>query len=475
MKRIGMRTIKTLISIFICLMIFIILKGVCIVCHADKDYAFYWYNPFFAAIATAYSIYPNIKKSIEQAKNRCVASLIGGFVGILLVLAFETILGFINHDFNSHYWPTLTSPISELIIPYVLVAICSIFVVVIGVKLNKQPAIFVSILTFLSITVNANAVIANEIGEIGFGLNRIMSTIIGVLVALLVNSFRIPRRYKNKDLLFAVGIDGVLYNDLDRIKGYMNYKINSLNSEGINTTLFTARTPVNFMYLLDDVEVSHPIVCMSGAAMYDAKNFKYTAIETIPYEYAKELDDYLENINVTPFKAYIIEDVLNLYCESIDNDGERFYMNGKKNAPFCNFHLGKNEEKRDPIYYLVIENDEVAEKILDNINNSNLNQIFYAQVFDVFDKTVMVEGLKYVKIFSKKILELNILKDYCLKNNLRLVGLSSSNLADHLLLNSEISISNYSSNNKIIKVKDFDHMLKKATSIYHDKKYRIES
>ena len=123
MKRIGMRTIKTLLSIFICLMIFIILKGICYLCNSPKDYAFLWYNPFFAAIATAYSIAPNRKKSIEQASNRCIASFIGGFVGVLLVVSYEfVVLKLFGSEFGGH-WPTIADGIDKLFIPYLLVTI----------------------------------------------------------------------------------------------------------------------------------------------------------------------------------------------------------------------------------------------------------------------------------------------------------------------------------------------------------------
>lgn len=474
MKRIGMRTIKTLISIFICLMIFISLKGLCVLLDAGKDYAFLWYNPFFAAIATAYSIYPNRKKSLEQASNRCIASLIGGFVGVLLVVFYEFIYSKIHHLEFGGYWPTLTSNIEDLIIPYLLVAAFTILVVSIGVRIKKQGAIFVGILTFLSITVNANSKVALEIGEWGFGLNRILSTLIGVLVALFVNEFRIPRFHKNKDLLFAIGIDSVIYSDVDKIKGYMNYKINSFAVDKINTTLFTTRTPVTFMHILEDVDVTHPIICMGGAALYDAKKLEYIAVETINYEDQKILDEYFEELKITPFKNYIIDNVLNVYCKEINNDGERFYMNQMKNAAYCNFILGENiTEVKDAVFYITIEKDDVAHQIINHINN-NFGNKFYAQEIDAFDKEDKLEGIKYVKIYSNKIKELNIVKNYCKEKGLRLVGLSSSKLTMHLLEVSQIDVSTYEYKSSI-QVKTFDDMMKKVSSIYHNKKYQRES
>ena len=143
-------------------------------------------------------MYPGKKKSLEQAKNRCVASLIGGIIGIILVSIYELIGG-------KGSWPTLSEmKLVKFILPYTLTALISIVVVVVGVALKQRPAVFVSILTFLSVTVNPNATISNTWGEWVFGLNRILSTIIGVLVALGVNCFRLPHRDKNKELLLSL-------------------------------------------------------------------------------------------------------------------------------------------------------------------------------------------------------------------------------------------------------------------------------
>ena len=473
MKRIGMRTIKTLIAIFICLMLYVLIKAVCKITDANKDYAFLWFNPFFASIAAAYSIYPNKKKSLEQAKNRIVASLIGGFVAIVLVVSYE----FISMNlFNGGGWPTLVDPIEKLIIPYMLVALMSIIVVYIGVGFKQQGAIFVSILTFLSVTVNANSTIAREIGEWGFGCNRIMSTIIGVLVALAVNSFRLPHKTKNNDLLFAIGMDGILNADSDRFKGFINYKLNALDYDKIKTTLFTTRTPVTFMHLLDDVSISQPVVCMSGAALFDVKNHKYLATLEISYDISLELDKYLDEINVTPFKNYIIDDVLNIHCKRIDNEGERLYMESKKNAAYCNFTLGNNSivEGKDVLFYLIVEENSVADKIVDKINSSHLRDELCVQIYDVFENKV--ENLKYIKIYNKKIFELNILKEYCNRNALRLVGLSATKLTKHLLENSDIAIASYKySEKECIYASNYDQMFKKISKVYYSKKYQKEN
>ena len=240
MKRIGLRTLKTAICVFICAMIYVILRFIDDKSGTDFHFSYVLYSPFFAGIATAYSLYPDKKRSLIQAKNRIIASLIGGLIGILLVVIYELI--------TKSSWPHIfdaSKEFYEFIIPFILVGIITIIVIHTAVLLNQKNAAFVAVLTFISITLNPNDLISSEYGEWLFGFNRILSTIIGVLVALIVNLFKIPHRTKNKDLLFCVGIEDILKSDNATMKGFMNYKLNHMSYIGANCTLFTTRiTPI---------------------------------------------------------------------------------------------------------------------------------------------------------------------------------------------------------------------------------------
>ncbi|MDE7263309.1 MAG: HAD hydrolase family protein [Anaeroplasmataceae bacterium] len=431
MKKIGLRTIKTAICVFFCLLVFVILKLFEFIPGVPDDFAFSWYNPFFAGIATAYSVHASKSASLNQAKNRCVASVIGGGIGILLITIYELCGG---------SWPNLQSVSLEslnFILPYLLISVCTILVVVTGVGLHQQQAVFVAILTFLSVTVNPNINVGYWQWQ--FGTNRILSTVIGVLIALGVNLFQFPHRYKNKNLLFCVGIDGMLLKDEDRFKGFMQYKMNYLNRIGANVTLFTTRTPTTFMPLLEDVKISHPVICMSGAALYDAVSHHYLALETIDEKTAEELFCVLERKRISPFVNQVHEDVLFTYNESLDNEGERIYAQGKRNAAFCSY-VPTKAPKGEIVYFLIVEKEEI---VLDLIKEIKKEESLYSKlsilVYDVFE-TNQVEGLKYVKIYSKAIESLEILHSYCRQESLDVVGLTSSSHSTHLLKNSRYAV-----------------------------------
>lgn len=462
MKRIGLRTVKTAICVFCCLLFFILLKLFELIDGVPDNFAFSWYNPFFAAIATAYSVHASKSASINQAKNRCIASVIGGIVGILLISIYELFGG---------KWPNLQAVSLNsfnFLIPYILISLFTILVIIIGVSLKQQQAVFVSILTFLSVTVNPNINVGNWQWQ--FGLNRILSTVIGVLIALGVNLFRLPHKYNNKNLLFCVGIDGMLLSDNDRFKGFMQYKMNYLNRIGANVTLFTTRTPTTFMPLLNDVKINNPVICMSGACLYDTVNKKYLAYENIDKTTSLKLLDIIKNNNITPFINVINDDILYIYNESLDNEGEIIYANSKRNASYCNYINTKYEG--EVLYYLIIEEEDIINNLIKDINNSDIVDSITILTYDVKEEN-QKDNLKYVKIYNKNILSLNILKKYIENYNYELVGLTSDSKSNHLLINSKycVTLNKFKIDNKLyIKTVDDtkpDNLFKEVERLYH--------
>lgn len=488
-KGLGLRNIKTAIAVLICLFIYLglilILKAFNVVSTMGSNTLDGWagairiatecYTPFFACIATAYSMSTDKGKSVEQARLRIVASLIGGLFGVLVVWIYISITkndwsfqfisatgnptgGFTSADFTGEY-------IASFIVPIILTGLSTIVVIWLCNLLNQKGASFAAVLTLTAVmtSLGTNAII--------YGFNRIFSTIIGVLVALLVNSFHLPHKTKNKDLLFCVGIEGVISNSSNELPGFPSYKLNSMNYRGANCTIFTTRIPTTFMGMLNNVKITHPVVCMSGAALYDTKTKKYIDYEPIPKDVSLEVDKYLNSLNITPFKNIIEDDVLHIYCEKVDNIGEELYYEGKKNGPYCQSSISKAPADKDVLYYLlVIPNEDVA-SIKDYIEK-NFSDSLYIQIYDIFDNSEFSKGFKYVKIYNKEILKLRVLHDYALKNNLRIVGATTNELSNHLLDNSEIRLTttSYNNSNTVVKKNGYEGLFKEMTRIYYSKK-----
>ncbi len=460
--RIGLRTIKTAISIFICLMLFLLLKLISKIEWVSDDLSNMIYNPFFAGIATAYSVSATKTKSIEQAKNRSIASVIGGLVGILIVFLYEII--------TNKAWPLIgDADIVSFIIPYILSTICAIIVILVCLFFKKPGAIFISILTLLSVTINPSPSISSTYGIWLFGLNRILSTIVGVFVALGVNLFRLPHMNKNKDLLFAIDIDSILKNDSETIKGYMNYKLNKVYDLGINTTFFTTRAPHTFMHLLDDVNINNPIICMSGAALYDAKSLKYIYQEKIDNDVVKKIDKILNENNVSYFKNTIIDDSLNITYNMLD-DVSRLYYDSKKNIKYANIYKGCHDET---LYYLILNNKEKNDEIEALLKE--LDNDIEIQRNDVKDEFKDLDNLEYLKIYSKKINDLTGIKNYLKEKDMRLVSMSYENKYSYFIEAASFYVTKEKTNTKhYLKNESPNSLFEMINKIYYSKLYKKE-
>ena len=488
-KGLGLRNIKTAIAVLICLFIYLalilIFKACNVVSTIGGNTLDGWagairiatecYTPFFACIATAYSMSTDKGKSVEQARLRIVASLIGGLFGVLVVWLYTSITkndwsfqfisatgnptgGFTKDNFTNEY-------IASFIIPIILTGLSTVVVIWICNLLNQKSASFAAVLTLTAVmaSLGTNAII--------YGFNRIFSTIIGVLVALLVNLFHLPHKTQNKDLLFCVGIEGVVSNDSNELPGFPSFKLNLLNYRGANCTIFTTRIPTTFMGMLKNVKISHPVVCMSGAALYDTKTKRYLDFEPIPTQISNELDKFLESSNITPFKNIIEDDVLHIYCEKVDNIGEELYYQGKKNGPYCVASISKTPIDKEVLYYLLVIPEEDI-KIVSDYVTKNFSNSLYIQIYDFFDNSDNSKGFKYLKIYNKEILKLRVLHDYANKNNLRIVGATTNELSNHLLDNSEIRLTTTSYNNSstFVKKNGYEGLFKEMTKIYYSKK-----
>lgn len=149
-QAIGMRNIKTAISILVCLIIANVLK---------LEY------PFYAAIATVISMENSVTNSFTAGKNRVMGTFVGAGVG----LAFASIQ-------PENVWLCALGTI-------VVIYLCNLL------KWNKSVSI--GSIVFLAIMLNLQGA-----SPFQYSLNRITDTLIGVGVAVLVNYLVFPPKYE---------------------------------------------------------------------------------------------------------------------------------------------------------------------------------------------------------------------------------------------------------------------------------------
>lgn len=150
LPKIGMRNIKTAVSVFLLLFIFNII---------DRD------NSFYACIAAIICMQQTVENTFSKGISRIIGTVIGGLVGVIMLIAA-----------NTH--------ISETVYLF-LIPIGIIVLIEICVLLKQNDAASICCIVFLSIMLNHRF-----IGDfLSYTLDRVIDTSVGIIIAVMVNRY----------------------------------------------------------------------------------------------------------------------------------------------------------------------------------------------------------------------------------------------------------------------------------------------
>lgn len=151
---IGQRMVKTAVAVFMCFVI---------------DYFRTSGNPFHSAIAAIVSLQKSMEESWDVGRQRVAATIIGGTFGTLVV-AFEQNIYLIPHE----------------LLRYLVLSLMLIPLIKLTVLLKQPRGVSITCVVFLAITINA-PITSGMDAAMTYALNRILDTLIGVLMSLIVN------------------------------------------------------------------------------------------------------------------------------------------------------------------------------------------------------------------------------------------------------------------------------------------------
>lgn len=176
----GLRNIKTALSVFICLVI----------------YGFMQRDGVILAVTSALiCLQDSVEKSVSDGMNRVLGTTLGGVLGIVYLAIFKV-------DATSIVW--------NLIISAGIVIIIYFFNVV-----DKRGSITIACFVFLVITLDTKLD-----SPIFYSIDRIINTIIGIVIAVLVNQF-----------LFRPSHDRVQNKNYNNVSKHLVYNIIKSDSQ----------------------------------------------------------------------------------------------------------------------------------------------------------------------------------------------------------------------------------------------------
>lgn len=175
----GLRNIKTALSILTCLIVYQLL---------GRE------NEFIAITSAVICLQDSVDKSLEEGMNRVIGTMLGGIYGILFLF-----VGFSTSG-------TLIKDLGVTLSCIAIIYICNLY--------NKQDYIINAIFVFILVVL----IPAGEQSPFVYAYNRIIDTLIGIIIAVTINRYFFPPRARDVSYKRSKGTIAQLKKDCVFIK-----------------------------------------------------------------------------------------------------------------------------------------------------------------------------------------------------------------------------------------------------------------
>ena len=367
---IGMRIIKSSIGVLLGFIIYLI-RG--------KQGA-----PFYTALSVLWCMQPYPSNAKANARQRTIGTMIGAFYGLIMILLEYYFLPFDNE-----------------FIRYLIISVLIIPVIYTTVVINKKNASYFSCVVFLSIVVNH----LNDKNPYFFVFNRVLDTMIGIVLALIINTARIPRK-KRDNLLFVSELDKALLNMHNTLTPYSKIELNKMLDDGLKFTIATMRTPAALLEALKDIRIKLPVIAMDGAILFDVKDNRYLKVYEMTYSETKEFLELFKENNLHCFINVVVEDSVIIYYDDFKNEVEKRIYDTLRSSPYRNYIKEELPERYGAVYLMLIDENKKIENLY-----SQMKELGYTKKFKILKySSDDFPGYSYIKVYNKKAIKENMIQ-----------------------------------------------------------------
>lgn len=363
----GQRIVRSTIAVALCFVIYYLRgkRGI----------------PFYSALAVLQCMQPYHTSMKEMAKKRTTGTFVGAFWGLVVILILLALNG------------NRPGGIEESFTKYMLISLFTGIVLYSTVVLDCKKSSYFSCVVFLSITVMH---ITDE-SPILFVMNRVLDTLIGIGLAIIVNSAHLPRR-KHNEILFVSGIDDTILNSGSRLTPYNKVELNRLIENGANFTISTIRTPASVREALEGVNLKLPIIAMDGAVLYDMEENSFLMKYQMSDSQADKMSTFLDDIGITYFTNTVVDDLLVIYYQNLENEAEQGIYERYRKSPYRNYVKVEHPICSNVVYFLVIEKKEKTEQLYQQL----MEQEWVSDFRIVLADSMNYPGYTHIKIYHKQ-------------------------------------------------------------------------
>lgn len=370
--KIGLRIIKSAVAVFLCYL-FNYFRG-------ENGIVFY------SQLSVLWCIQSYISTTKQNANQRIAGTFIGAGFGLVVLLFFLLIR---NAELQ-------VGDFSMYLIKGLITSVVIIFVLYATVILNKKNASYFSCVVFLSIVV----IHGGDNNPFIFTLNRVIDTMVGILIGVAVNLFHLPRK-QHKEILFISGLDDTLLDSDYHLNDYCKVELNRMIEEGLNFTLSTMRPPASIIEPMEDIKLNLPVIAMNGGVLYDTQSKRYLEKIEIEKKEAIEIAKFLDENNILYFANVVVDDTLLIYYNrrpALDFDEVQIgLINTLRKSPYRNYINRPLPSEENVVYFMLFYPTDSTERIYSILEKKQITKFFKVLNYPSKD----YPGYSYIKIFNE--------------------------------------------------------------------------
>ena len=323
----GQRIIKTGAAVTLCLL-FYMLKG-----FQGKS------MPAEAAISAIICMQPFVHDTTESSLSRLMGTAIGAVWGFLFLLLMAL-------------FPALGR---DLWVLYPLIGLGTMIALHSAVRMRRPDASGLAAIVFVCVVI-AYPDIENPLDQ---AFHRILDVMLGTSVALLVNSFRLPRvRQRNK--VFFLSMADLADEHDTQLPPAVLFRLQRLLRKGAKICLMTQHAPA-FQTIPSGAGDPVPMIVMDGAAIYDPNENVYVSTTNLDPASCRWLMKRLENWSYFIYTVH--RDRNCIYHHGELTEPERKVYKHLKRSPYRYYLDDDRFSVSDVVYFKVVTSQEQAERL----------------------------------------------------------------------------------------------------------------
>lgn len=321
----GQRIIKTAVAVFLCLL-------------------YYWLRgyrgqemPTEAAITAIICMQPYVRDSRGYAFSRLAGTLIGAGWGLLFLMVFLLI-------------PALGQ---RLVLVYALMGLGVLASLYTAVLLRRPDASGQAAIVFLCLVI-AFPDIERPAAQM---VDKLLGVLLGTVSAIGVNHFRLPRS-KRRDRAFFVQTRDLAPDRFSHIPSAALYRLNYLYKDGAKICFISEHAPAFIALQMSEAMCGVPMIVMGGAAIFDAREYRFLYTEKIRPGDSRRLLDRLDRLGLSCFIYTVHDNWTRIFHQGPLREEEQVLYQRMKYSPYRDYLQEGAPDPEEVVYLKLVGTHE---------------------------------------------------------------------------------------------------------------------